>query len=48
MIAVLVDECPGVKVQTAESVQTIEEKGAMSSSFLSNLLGFLKQLKQRT
>jgi hypothetical protein len=30
-------------VQTAESVQTIEEKDVMSSSFLSNLLGFLKQ-----
>jgi hypothetical protein len=43
MIAGLVDECPGVQVQTAESVQTIEEKDVMSSSFLSNLLGFLKQ-----
>ncbi len=45
MIAGLVDECPSVKPhqETAAVVEEKGEKSDVSTSFLSNLLGFLKQ-----
>ncbi len=45
IIAGLVDECPSAKAhqEIAPAVEEKEEKGDVSSSFLSNLLGFLKQ-----
>ncbi len=45
MIAGLVDECPSVKTHqaVAPAVEERAEKSEVSSSFLSNLLGFLKQ-----
>ena len=42
MIAGLVDECPSVKTQP-EIAPMFEEKDVVSTSFLNNLLGFLKQ-----
>jgi hypothetical protein len=42
MIAGLVDECPSVKTQP-EIAPMVEEKDVVSTSFLNNLLGFLKQ-----
>jgi hypothetical protein len=45
MIAGLVDECPSVKThqEIAPVVEEKEDKDVVSTSFLSNLLGFLKQ-----